>query len=298
MKINRILAGVLARIGFWIPDVPYLKLRYRLFTGHTLNFDNPIGFNEKLNWLKVFYKNPILPSLVDKIDVKKRIASIIGNEMIIPTLGVWDNFDEIDFESLPDEFVLKTSNGAGGTGVFICRDKSKIDKIKLKTQLEQSSRTNWLIGREWVYYNLKKRYVAEKLLKNSDGSDIVDYKIFCFNGEPQLLFVASDRYLGKDTLKFDWYDKDLNHLPFKSYGYENSNKCLNGLEKWEEMKSVARKIATQLTLPQVRVDLYLIDGKIYFGELTFFHDQGTVALVPWEWEKKIGDMIKLPNKWV
>lgn len=297
MRLNRIIAGVLARIGFGIPDVPYLKMRYRLFTGHTLSFKEPEGFNEKLNWLKVYYKNPILPSLVDKIDVKNEISKIIGDEMIVPTLGVWNDFDEIDFDSLPNEFVLKTSNGAGGSGVYICRDKRTMDKAIIKSQLEKSSKTNWRIGREWVYYDLKRRYIAEKLLKNSDGTDIVDYKIFCFNGEPQLLFVASDRYLGKDTLKFDWYDKELNHLPIKSFGYENSNKVMKGLENWDEMCSVARHISSELKLPLVRVDLYLIDGNIYFGELTFFHDQGTVALVPWEWEKIIGNMIRLPEKW-
>ena len=150
-----------------------------------------------------------------------------------------------------------------------------------------------MIGREWVYYYVKPRFIAEKLMKNDDGTDLVDYKIFCFNGVPQILFLASDRYTIGEPLKFDWYDIDLNHLPFKSKGYPNANRQFPNFQEFEEMKEVAAKLSSGM--PFVRVDLYLINHHIYFGEYTFFHDAGFVPLEPWEWELKMGDMIDINN---
>ena len=291
MSIPRLIAAIVARFCFWLPDSLYLRIRYLLIMHRRLDLNDPQTFNEKINWLKVFNRNPLYPKLVDKASVKNYVKAVIGDEYIIPTLGVWNSFEEIDFNSLPDKFVLKSTNGGGGTGVVICRDKSKFNKGSAKKQLEKSLTADWKIGREWVYRDVPPRYIVEDIIENSDGSDLVDYKFHCFNGEPKLLFLASDRYLGKNTLKFDWYDMDLNHLPFKSRGYENANKVIPYFEEFDEMKEVARKLSQGM--PYVRVDLYLVNGRIYFGELTFFHDAGFVALEPEEWEYKLGSWINL-----
>lgn len=291
---NMLLAALLARVGGRINDTLYLKWRYRLIMGRKLNIDNPQTYNEKINWLKLFDRKSIYSQMADKAAVKEVVASKIGAQYCIPTLGVWECFNDIDFESLPNKFVLKSTNGGGGTGVVICKDKSKLDINNAKMKLEASTQTDWKINREWVYKDIKPRIIAEEIIENSDGSDLVDYKFHCFNGEPKLLFVASDRYLGQNTLKFDWYDMDLKHLPFKSKGYENANKDFKSFPEFEDMKKIARKISEGI--PYLRVDLYLVDGKIYFGETTFYHDAGFVALEPFEWEQIIGSWIKLDKQ--
>ena len=178
--------------------------------------------------------------------------------------------------------------------MVICKDKSSFDKEKAKERIENSMHFNWKYEREWVYRDLRPRIIAEEYMYNEDGTDLVDWKIHCFNGEPKVLFYASDRYTPGEKLKFDWYDMDLNHLPVKSKGYENASKVIAPFPEWEQMKEVARKLSKGM--PYVRVDLYLINHRIYFGELTFFHDGGAVALEPNEWEKTFGSWIELPEK--
>lgn len=291
---SRLLAGLWARVGQGVSDKTYLKLRYRLIFGEKLHLDQPTGYNEKINWLKIYNRDPLYPNLVDKAEVKAFVAPLIGEDRIIKTLGVWNNFNDIDFEKLPNQFVLKSTNGGGGTGVVICKDKASFNRSKAKERIESSMHFNWRYEREWVYKDIKPRIIAEEYMFNTDGSDLVDWKIHCFNGEPRVLFYASDRYSPGEKLKFDWYDMDLNHLPVKSKGYENANKRIEPFPEWEQMKDIARKLSKDL--PYVRVDLYLINRRIYFGELTFFHDGGVVALEPMEWEKTFGSWIRLPNK--
>ena len=291
---SRLMAGIWARVGQNIDDDRYLKLRYRLIFGEKLDLDSPKGYNEKINWLKIYNRDPLYPRLVDKAEVKEIVGPIIGNDKIIKTLGVWESFNDIDFDTLPNQFVLKSTNGGGGTGVVICKDKASFDKEKAKERIENSMHFNWKYEREWVYRDLKPRIIAEEYMYNEDGTDLVDWKIHCFNGEPKVLFYASDRYTPGEKLKFDWYDMDLNHLPVKSKGYENASKVIAPFPEWEQMKEVARKLSKGM--PYVRVDLYLINHRIYFGELTFFHDGGAVALEPNEWEKTFGSWIELPEK--
>ena len=291
---SRLLAGIWARLGQNVADDRYLKLRYRFIFGEKLDLDTPKGYNEKINWLKVYNRNPHYPKLVDKAEVKEIVSPIIGDDKIIKTLGVWDCFDDINFDMLPNQFVLKSTNGGGGTGVVICKDKSSLDKERAREKIEKSMHFNWRYEREWVYRDLKPRIIAEEYMYNTDGTDLVDWKIHCFNGEPKVLFYASDRYTPGEKLKFDWYDMDLNHLPIKSKGYDNANKTIEPFPEWEQMKDVAKKLSKDL--PYVRVDLYLINHRIYFGELTFFHDGGAVALEPKEWEYKFGSWIKLPER--
>lgn len=291
---NMLLAAIWARVGGIIPDDIYLKGRYRLIFGKKLDLNNPKGFNEKINWLKIFNRNPLYPTIVDKATAKDYVRPLIGDEKIIPTYGIWDSFDDIDFSKLPNQFVLKSTNGGGGSGVVICKDKATFDKEKAHQRLERSMKVNWKFEREWVYRDIKPRIIAEKYMFNEDGSDLVDWKIFCFNGEPKVLFYASDRYTKGEPLKFDWYDMDLKHLPIKSHEIPQANKELKMFPEWEEMKKTARKLSKGF--PHVRVDLYLINHKVYFGELTFFHDGGVVALEPEKWEYTFGSWIELPKK--
>lgn len=289
------LTGLWARFGQHVRDDLYLRVRFRLIFGYPMDIENPQGFNEKINWLKLYDRNPLYPKLVDKAEAKDYVSSIIGDDAIILTYGVWNSFDDIDFDTLPNQFVLKSTNGGGGTGVVICKDKASFDKAYAKRKLEKSMKSNWRYEREWVYQDLKPRIIAEEYLFNEDGTDLVDWKIHCFNGEPKVLFCASDRYTPGEKLKFDWYDMDLKHLPVKSKGYDNSNNVIAPFTKWEQMKEIARKLSKGI--PYVRVDLYLINDKIFFGELTFFHDGGSVALEPKEWEYTMGSWIHLPDKW-
>lgn len=294
LTLNYILAVVLARIGGFIPDRLYLKMRFRLLMNQKLNFDNPKTFNEKLNWLKVYNRQPWYTDIADKSKVKDYVKDIIGEEYLIPTYGIWDRFEDIDFDTLPEQFVLKSTNGGGGTGVIICRDKSCFNKNDAKKKLEKSMATNWDYGREWVYRGIKPRIIAEQYMQNDDVDYLDDYKFLCFNGEPKLLFLVSDRYIKGESLKIDWYDMDLNHLPFKRREYQNKNQKLELTPQFKKMKDLAAALSKDF--PFIRVDLYLINGKIYFGELTFFPGAGFGALEPVEWDYKIGSWLSLPSK--
>ena len=277
---NRLMAAIWARVGTSFPDETYLRGRFRFIFGRKLHLDNPQTFNEKLNWLKIYNRRPEYVSLVDKYEVKEIVSEKLKGTAgeVIPTYGVWDSFDEIDFDKLPEQFVLKSTNGGGGTGVIVCRDKKSFDKQDAKKKLEASMKNNWQFEREWVYRDIKPRIIAEEFMRNDDGSQLVDWKLFCFDGEPLLLFYASDRYTKGEPLKFDWYDIELRHLPIQSKGYPNANKKLEMFPEWEDMKQVARTLSKGM--PHVRVDLYLINHKVYFGELTFFHDGGMVPIYP------------------
>lgn len=268
-------------------DELYIKLEYFFTMKKILCLSNPKTFNEKLQWLKLNCKKDEYTSLVDKYEVKKNVAKIIGEEHIIPTLGVWNNFDDIEFENLPDKFVLKCTHDSGG--VAICNNKSIFDKRKVREKLDKSMRKNYFYEhREYVYKNVKPRIIAEKYMVDESGEQLKDYKFFCFDGEVKALFIATDR--GQGTTKFDFFDSDFNHLPIKQH-YPNTGKPIAKPAGFEEMK----KLATQLSqgFPHVRIDFYDINGKIYFGELTFFHFNGTVPFEPKEWDMVFGNFVNL-----
>lgn len=273
-------------------DELYLRVYYWLCMGKKLDLNNPRLFTEKLQWLKLHNTSELCTQLVDKYRVRDFIKERIGEEYLIPLLGVWEHFDEIDFDVLPEEFVLKTNHGSGG--VLTCQDKSRLDLDDARHQIENSLKTNYFwASREYPYRNVPPRIIAEQFMKGEDGKAPVDYKFFCFNGEPKVLFYASERY-NDDNLppKFDYYDMELNHLPVRSKGHENSDKVLTMFPEFEKMKMVAKELSQGF--PHVRVDLYLVKGRIYFGEMTFHHDGGLVPFEPKEWDMKFGDMIKLP----
>lgn len=273
-------------------DELYLRVLYWLYHGKRLDLEHPKTFTEKLQWLKLHNTSELCTQLVDKYSVREFIKDTIGDDYLIPLLGVWKHFDEIDFDMLPNKFVLKTNHGSGG--VIICKDKAKLNKESAKMVLENSLKENYFWkGREYPYKNVPPRIIAEKYMEDNDGNPPVDYKLFCFDGEPQVLFFASERFNEKGLPpKFDYYDMDLKHLPVRSKGHENAKDTLKMFPQFEDMKQLSRVLSKGFA--HVRVDFYLIDNKIFFGEMTFHHDGGLVPFVPEEWDKKFGDMIKLP----
>jgi hypothetical protein len=254
-----------------------------------LNLRNPKTVNEKLQWLKLYDRKPEYINMVDKYEAKKYVAGIIGEEYIIPTLGVWETFDEIDFDSLPEQFVLKCTHDCGG--LVICRDKSKLDLEKAKKKINSClKRCYYYDHREWPYKNVKPRIIAEAYMEDSVTAELRDYKFFCFNGEAKMLFIASDRQTKGEETKFDFFDIDFNHLPFTN-GHPNAKNIPEKPLCFDQMKALAEKLSAGV--PHLRVDFYEVDGKIYFGELTFSHWSGMTPFDPEKWDLKIGEWLKI-----
>ena len=285
-------AAFLEKFNFIFPDKLYLQLFFRCKMGYWLNLKNPKTFNEKMQWLKLYNRNPFYSVLVDKFAVKDYIAKKIGEEYVIPTLGVWNNAKDIDFSSLPDQFVLKTTNGGGGD-VIICKDKAKfninnaIERLNncLKMSLYESFR-------EWPYKNVSARIIAEKYMEDDQDGELRDYKFYTFNGVPKFMLIVSNRYVdGKKC--FDYFDMQFNSVKLKDLDVPNSQNALPHMpHNFELMKKLCKVLADDL--PFVRIDFYDINGKVYFGEMTFFDTGGFMKASPDTWEKEWGDMVKLP----
>ncbi len=275
-----------------LSDKTYLKICFRLKMNKKLDLKNPQTYNEKLQWLKLYDRKQEYSILVDKYDVKNKVASIIGEEYIIPTLGVWDRFSDIDFDALPNQFVLKCTHDSGG--LVICKDKAKFDIEKAKKKIEKSLKGNYYWhGREWPYKSVKPRIIAEKFMEDDKTGELRDYKFFCFDGDVKCVFIATDRQSDKEETKFDFFDMEFNHLPFTN-GHPNAKFAPSKPEQFELMKTLACKLS--VGIPQSRVDFYEVNGKVYFGEITFFHWSGMKRFEPHEWDYTFGSWIKLPNK--
>ena len=275
----------------WMSDETYLKIGYRIRMKKKLNLDNPTTFNEKLQWLKIHDRKPEYTMMVDKYEVKKLVAEKIGEEYVIPTIGVWDNFEDIDFDTLPEQFVLKCTHDSGG--LIICRDKSKLDIKAAKKKINRCLKHNfYYTNREWPYKDVKPRIIAEKYMVDESGYELKDYKIFSFDGFAKAMFIASDRSNPNEETKFDFYDMNFKHLPFTN-GHPNSTHKIRCPTSFEQMKKFAEVLSKGI--PQVRVDFYDINGQIYFGEMTFSHWSGMTPFDPDEWDKKFGEWIKLPD---
>ena len=275
-----------------IADERYLKILFKGYMNERLDLEEPRTFNEKLQWLKLYDRDPLYTTLVDKYEVKKYVASIIGDNYIIPTLGIWEGISDIDYDNLPDQFVLKCTHDSGG--VVICKDKQQFDRKKAEKIIEKSLKKNFYYeGREWPYKNVKPRIIAEEYKEDSACGELRDYKFFCFDGVVKALFIATDRQKKNEDTKFDFFDEKYNHLPFTN-GHPMANVVPKKPICFEKMKELAAKLSKDI--PQVRVDFYEVDGKIYFGELTFSHWSGLTPFVPNEWDKVFGDWIKLPPK--
>ena len=287
MTLTKLLRGIWHRVGLIFGDEIYVRVEYFIVFGKRLRLKNPQTYSEKLQWLKLHEGDPIYTRMVDKAEAKKYVTEIIGEEYIIPTYGVWNHFDEIDFDKLPDQFVLKTTHDSG---VIICKDKKTLDKNAAKVKLEKSLKNDYYYtSKEWPYKNVVPRIIAEKYMEDESG-ELCDYKLFCFDGKMKALFIATDRFTSGEETKFDFFDENFNHLPFTN-GHPNATKPIKKPESFQQMKDLAEKLSQKI--PHVRVDFYCTNGKIYFGELTFFHWGGFKRFEPEEWDFKFGEWFKL-----
>ncbi len=282
--IQLFAASKLSRL---LSDKTYIKMMGYL-RGFRFDLENPKTFNEKLQWLKMHDRKPEYTRMVDKYEAKGYIAEKIGEEHIIPTLGIWNHFDEIDFDRLPNRFVLKCMHASGG--LVICKDKSKFDKKNAKKKIEKSLKHNYYYwGREWPYKDVKPRIIAEKFMEDGDNEWLVDYKFFCFNGEPKFMYRSMDKASDPRT---DFFDMDYNKLEMRMRD-PNSESLPPKPQNFDEMKKMARILSAGI--PHIRVDFYEVDGKIYAGELTFFHMGGFAKIHPEEWMTILGEWIELPD---
>ena len=287
--IHKIIGKFLYRFYPYLPSKTAVKLKYYYCFGRKLDLNNPRSYNEKLQWLKLYDKHPEYSQLVDKIEAKKYVANIIGDKYIIPTLNVYEKVEDIDWDKLPNQFVLKTNHGCGR--MIICKDKSKLnigeEKKMLRTALRQYY-SRW--NNEYPYRFVHRRMLLEPYMEDETG-ELRDFKFLCFDGEPYCLFVATDRGKKDVETKFDFYDMDWNFLSFTN-GHPNSGRLILPPQHFDEMKEIARKLSKGF--PHIRVDLYNINGTIYFGELTLFHWSGLKPFVPERWDYILGEKIHLP----
>lgn len=270
-------------------DEKYLARRYNAIVGKKLNLEDPKTFNEKLQWLKLYNRRPEYTMMADKVAVRDYIAKTIGEEYLIPCLGVWDDPDDIDFNTLPDQFVLKCNHNSG-LGMCICKDKSKLDIEKVKAGLRKGLKQNYyLSGREWPYKNIKPRIIVEKYMTDESGTELKDYKVMCFDGKPKLIQVHKGRFVDHTQ---DFYDTDWNFMKIYQ-GCKNSDQIMPKPDFLEEMLSLSETLATGI--PHVRVDWYFVNGQLYFGELTFFDASGFDEFEPNEYNEILGSWITLPE---
>lgn len=289
--IRRVFVKIVHCMHKCLSDEKYLRLLFRVQMGYPLNLNNPKSFNEKIQWLKLYDRKPLYTALVDKIEVKRYVASIIGEEHIIKTLATWNNINDIDISKLPNKFVLKCNNGAGNNGVVICKDKSTFDLNAAKKRLEKGMRRDgWMFLKEWPYKNVNRRFFAEEYVE-SENEALRDYKLLVYNGRVQNLFVVFERETNRNPY-INFYDREWNFLPFER-DHPNYNKSIASPKYLKEMITLAEQLAKDI--PFVRVDFYCNFDKILFGEMTFYPGSGFESFQPIEWDYKLGDLIKLPS---
>lgn len=270
-------------------DRKYLEIVFRMKMGYPLNLDNPQTFSEKLQWLKLNDRHPEYTRLVDKYEVKKYVASVIGEKYVIPTLAVYDRVEDIDYSQLPNQFVLKCTHDSGG--IVICKDKDKFDNIAAEKKLRKGLRRNYFLqNREWPYKNVKPRIIAEKYMTD-DGEELKDYKIFTFGGEPKIIEIDYNRFKGhlRNLYTTDWQKIDA-IIKYPS----DEKRVFDKPKVLDELLDLSRKLA--FGTPHVRTDFYIVDNQVFFGELTFFHESGMARIEPKEFDKKMGDWICLPTE--
>jgi len=272
-------------------DEKFLKRAYKVYMMQKLDLKNPRTYTEKLQWLKIYDHRDKYTTMVDKYSVKEYVQSIIGDEYVIPTIGVYDSADDIDFDCLPNKFVLKCTHDSGS--IIVCEDKSQLDIKKIRIKLNRLLEKNYYsVWREWPYKNVKPRIIAEKYMMDEKDKELRDYKFFTFGGIPRVLYITQGRSAEKETVA-DFFDMNFEHLDFK-IDHENALIPPHPPKNFELMKTLAEKLSQGT--PQLRVDFYEVDGKVYFGEMTFFHCSGFTDFEPKEWNKIFGDWVTLPKQ--
>lgn len=293
---SRQLRFKILRLLRWVPDPIMLKIQYYLKFGFFPNFKNPQRYSEKMQLYKMKYRNPVLAQCVDKYEVRKFLANKGLGEYLVDLYGVYDSVEDIDFSQLPEKFVLKNTTGGGGQNVIIVKDKTKCN---WKEICERANK--WPIhypgeityGREWAYTNMPKtRYIVEKLLEAPDEKGLIDYKFFCFNGKAEYLYVMSDRVFGRDAA-LAIYDRKFNKTDIYQKGERRATDSLPQPKNYEKMLEIADILSEDF--PEVRVDLYNINGTIYFGELTFYDESGYVRFEPDSFDFELGKLFKIDS---
>jgi len=270
----------------WMPDKWYLSLMFRSKMGYWMKWGGAKTFNEKLQWLKVYDRNPLYTKLADKYEVRKYIAEKIGNDYLVPLLGMWEKVDDIDLEKLPKQFVLKCTHDSGS--IIICEDKASFDIASAKKKLNKHLSINYYYpSREWPYKSIKPRIIAEQYIEENN-KELNDYKFFCFNGNVKFIQVDYDRFTEHHR---NIYDMNWKQQPFSIMYSSKQGRKIDTPQNFDQMINVARTLSHGI--PHVRVDLYNVSGKIYFGELTFFHGAGFEKFDPPEWDVKIGSLLNI-----
>lgn len=273
-----------------LPDEMMIKLQYRYHLGRKLNLLQPKTFNEKLQWLKLYDRKPEYTVYVDKYAVRKHVAETIGEKYLIPLIGIYDDVDDINWQALPEQFVLKCTHGSGFN--IICRDKTRFDVATSRKKLKRWMKQNlFWYGREWAYKNVKPRIICEKYMADESGIQLKDYKISCFDGKPKFITVV---YNMSGSRRGNLYDLQWNYIDVSCQLPNDPNVNIKRPEKLEEMLKLAEKLAKGFY--QLRVDLYYADGNIYFGEMTLYDCSGYLKFNPEEFDKLLGSWIKLPDK--
>lgn len=290
-----VIFNLLGKKGFinWLPDSLYLKILYFTRMNTRLNLKKPLNFNEKLQWLKLYDRQDIYTVMADKYLVRDLIRKEIGEDILIPILGVWDNFDAIDFNQLPNQFVLKCTHDSGG--VVICEDKTKFDIELAKKKINKSlSRNYYYYTREWPYKNIKPRIICEEYMIDEIYGELKDYKLMCFNGKVEHIFVCLNRN-SSTGLNIDIYDKGWRLLPFERPTTPNSIEKNNKKPvNFEKMINYAEKLSKGI--PFLRVDFYEINDRLFFGELTFYPGSGFEKFRPNNYDRVLGDLLHLPKE--
>lgn len=288
---RKLLGAIIYKYCWWLPDQFYLRLMYYCNLGHKLDLKSPQTYTAKLQWLKLYDRQYRYVEMVDKHTAKDYVRKIIGNQYIIPTLGFWEHPEEISWDLLPNKFVLKTINGGGGNGVIICKDKASLDISKTCIRLNSALKIDiYKYLKEWPYKYVKKGVIAEQYMEDESG-ELRDYKFYCFNGEPKVLLIASNRFTSHN---FNYFDMDYNKLPITSADGKQSQEEFKRPDEFNEMKLIAKKLSRGI--PHVRVDLYCCNHQVYFGELTFFDSSGYDNMSSEKWDLTFGDWLNLPSK--
>lgn len=288
IKKPKFLLLVIDNIGLYhLHDKKYLELRYEFLMNKKLNLNNPKTFNEKLQWLKLNDRKDCYTNMVDKYEAKEYVSKIIGSH-IIPTLGVYDKFDDINFDKLPNQFVIKCTHDSAS--LVIVKDKSKFDIQSAKVKINKCLRNNYYyLGREWPYKNVKPRIIVEKYMEDSTSKDLKDYKFFCFDGRPEVLYISTGSHTDNQQIAF--FDMNYNLLNIKRTDYNDYDTLPNKPKEFEKMKKFASMLSKNI--PHLRVDFYEVDGNVYFGELTFYTGSGYIPFTNEKYDRKLGDYIKI-----
>lgn len=278
-----------------IDDVFFLKALFHAMMGYELNLDNPATLSEKLQWLKLYDRNPLYTTMVDKYEAKKYVGEVIGKQYVTPALGVWDKLEDIDYDKLPNKFVLKLTHDSGS--MVVVKNKAELNRNEVEKKLSERLGMNYFyFSREWPYKNVKPRIIAEPYIDSLGKPDSIEYKVTCFNGKVGFVTIckgiAHDSY---DVRTNDSYTVNFEHMPWYAF-YKNSLDEIKKPECWEKILNLSEKLAVDI--PYVRIDWYLHDGNLYFGEATFYTWGGFIEFTPPEWDLKLGECLRLPDKGV